>query len=217
MIKDSVSGSVECQDCRKCPSGEGLSVKCGDFIDSQTPLVCKPCVLGETYSSAYEAGACKDCKNCGLYRETIKACTLTSKAVCGKCKVGAYEEPMLSMCKPCSPCCNDGKDIVISQCQVPGIPANEQCSFVRLSKCSKVATTASVSTMAPAVEANHSTEESTTPSTVTSPVGNSIPSEPIATLLSDASTSQTKFIGKGHVRLRQFRYSRTITNSPLVA
>ena len=50
-IKDAVSGSVQCQVCRKCPSGEGLSVSCGDEISSRTPIVCKPCVLGETYSS----------------------------------------------------------------------------------------------------------------------------------------------------------------------
>ena len=194
IIKDPVSGSVQCHDCIKCPAGEGLSVKCGDFIDSQTPLVCQPSVLGETYSSAYEAGACKDCDNCGPYRETTKACQLTSKAVCGKCKVGAYEEPLLSMCKPCSTCCNDGKDIVISQCQVPGIPANEQCSFARSGKCSKIATSASVSIMAPTIESNHSTVESTIPLTGTSPVLNSVPSEPKPALPYDASPSQTKFI-----------------------
>lgn len=141
-IKDPVSGSVQCQDCQKCPAGEGLSVNCGDEISSSTPIVCKPCVLGETYSSAYEAGACKDCENCGPYRETIKPCTLTSKAVCGKCKVGAYGEPMLGMCKPCSPCCNDGNDIVVPDCQVPGVPKNMQCTFMRSEKCSKLSTTA---------------------------------------------------------------------------
>ena len=194
-IEDPVSGSVQCKDCLECPAGEGLSVKCGDLIDSQTPLVCKPCVLGESYSSAHEAGACKDCENCGPHRQTIKACTLTSKAECGKCKVGTYEEPMLSMCKPCSPCCNDGKDIVISQCQVPGVPANKQCSFARSAKCSRVASTGSVSTVAPIVKTNHSTVQSTIPSKVTSPVANSVPlSEPKAALSYDASPSQTKFI-----------------------
>ena len=187
-----MSGSVQCQDCLKCPAGEGLSVNCGDEIPSSTPIVCEACVLGETYSSAYEAGACKDCKNCGSYRETIKACTLTSKAVCGKCKIGAYEEPMLSMCKPCSPCCNDGKDIVISQCQVSGIPANKQCSFARSGKCNKVANTASVSTVTPTVETNHSAVKSTT--SVTRPVLNSVRSDPIATLPYDASSSLTNVI-----------------------
>lgn len=80
-------------------------------------------------------------------------------AVCGNCKVGAYEEPLLSMCKPCSTCCNDDKDVVISQCQVPGIPANEQCSFARSGKCSKVAASASVSPTAPTMESNHSAVE----------------------------------------------------------
>ena len=140
-IKDPVTGSVQCQDCLKCPAGEGLSVECGDVITSKTPLVCEPCVLGETYSAGFEAGACRDCENCGEHRETITACTLKSKAVCGKCKLGAYPEAMLAgMCKPCSPCCNDGKDIIVSDCQVPGVPSNMQCSFARSEKCSKVST-----------------------------------------------------------------------------
>ncbi|XP_020629687.1 uncharacterized protein LOC110066785 isoform X2 [Orbicella faveolata] len=151
-IKDPVSGSIQCQECRKCPAGEGLSVSCGDVISSSTPIVCKPCVLGESYSSAYEAGACKDCENCGPYRETIKACTLTSKAVCDKCKVGAYEEPMLSMCKPCSPCCNDGNDIVVPECQVPGVPKNIQCTFMKSEKCGKLITKADISTTALALQ-----------------------------------------------------------------
>ena len=116
-------------------------------------------------------------------------------AVCGNCKVGAYEEPLLSMCKPCSTCCNDDKDVVISQCQVPGIPANEQCSFARSGKCSKVAASASVSPTAPTMESNHSAVESTIPFTGTSrPVLNSVPSEPITALPYDTSPSQTKFI-----------------------
>ena len=193
-IKDAVSGSVQCQLCLKCPSGEGLSVNCGDEISSSTPIVWKPCVLGETYSSAYEAGACKDCDNCGPYRETTKACNLTSKAECGKCKVGAYVEPMLSMCKPCSPCCNDGKDIVISQCQVPGIPANKQCSFARSDKCSKLVATSSVSTVTATVGTNHSTVESTISSTVTSPFVNSVSFEPITKLPYDASPSRINVI-----------------------
>lgn len=161
-ITNPVSGSVQCQDCLKCPAGEGLSVKCGDFIDSQTPLLCQPCVLGETYSSAYEAGSCKDCENCGPYRETIKPCTLTSKAVCGKCKVDAYEESMLGMCKPCSPCCNDGNDIVVPDCQVPGVPENMQCTFMRSEKCGKLNTKAVISPTAAALQ---TTRPSTAPIT----------------------------------------------------
>ena len=186
-IRDPMSGSVQCQDCLKCPAGEGLSVNCGDEISSSTPIACKPCVLGETYSSAYEAGACKNCENCGPYRETSKACTLTSKAKCGKCKVGAYVESMLSMCKPCSQCCNDSKDIVISQCQVPGVPANKQCSFARSGKCGKVLTTASVRKVSSTLEENHSTVPSTISSAGTSVVVTSVPSEPIITLPFDAS------------------------------
>ena len=135
--RDEVTGEYECVPCLKCPAGYGLSVNCGDVITPQTPIVCQPCVLGETYSSANEPGACKDCENCLKYRETSKACTLTSKAVCGKCKVGAYPDGLLSICKPCSYCCNDGKDIVIPACQVSGVAAGMQCTYLR--SCPKTA------------------------------------------------------------------------------
>ena len=129
--RDKVTGEYECVPCLKCPAGYGLSVNCGDVITPQTPIVCQRCVLGKTYSPANEPGACKDCENCGQYQETIKACTLTSKAVCGKCKVGAYPDDLLPMCQPCSYCCNDGKDIVIPACQVPGVATGMQCTYLR--------------------------------------------------------------------------------------
>ena len=135
--RDKVTREYECVPCLKCRAGHGLSVNCGDVITPQTPIVCQPCVLGETYSSANEPGACKDCENCGKYRETSKTCTLTSKAVCGKCKVGAYPDSLLSICKPCSYCCNDGKDIVIPACQVPGVAKGMQCTYLR--SCPKTA------------------------------------------------------------------------------
>ena len=169
-LKDPVSGSIQCQDCQKCPAGQGLSVSCGDVISSTTPIMCKPCVLGETYSSAYEAGSCKDCENCGPYRETIKACTLTSKAVCGKCKVGAYEEPMLSMCKPCSPCCNDGNDIVVPECQVPGVPKNMQCTFLKSEKCGKLISKVDISTTTPALQTTWSSTVPITRSETGAPI-----------------------------------------------
>ena len=194
-IKDPLTGSVQCQDCRKCPAAHGLSVKCGDVISLNTPLVCKPCVLGETYSSAYEAGACKDCENCGQYRETKKACTLTSNAECGKCKLGAYEEFMLGMCKPCSPCCNDGKDIVVPDCQVPGIPKNMQCSFARSLKCSTVVAEASVSTVASTLRTSRSTFSSMIASNATSTVVTSHTSELLAKLPYGASPPQNVIVG----------------------
>ena len=137
-ILDKVTGKHECVPCRTCPPGEGLSVNCGDVITPQTPLACRPCVFGKTFSSGKEPGACKDCQNCDKYRETIKACTLTSKAVCGRCKPGAYSG-LLPFCRPCSACCNDGSDIVIPSCKVPRVPPNMQCSFARSEKCGKVA------------------------------------------------------------------------------
>ncbi|CAH3046057.1 unnamed protein product [Pocillopora meandrina] len=62
-IKDPKTGSIQCQDCLKCPPGKGLSVNCGDVITPSTPVQCKPCVLGETYSASFKAGGCEDCGN----------------------------------------------------------------------------------------------------------------------------------------------------------
>ena len=121
-------------------------------------MQCKPCVLGETYSASFKAGGCEDCGNCGEYRETTKACTVTSKAVCGRCKPGAYVEGMLGLCKPCSPCCNDGKDIIIPECQVPGVPKGMQCSYLRSNKCSAFVTS-SISTAPSTLQLDQSTTQ----------------------------------------------------------
>ena len=59
--------------------------------------------------------------------------------MCGNCKHGAYFDNIVGKCKPCSPCCKDGKDILERGCQVPGVVANKQCNFARSEKCAKVA------------------------------------------------------------------------------
>ena len=129
-IYNSTSGAVKCQACVKCPQGRGLSVQCSSVQSPETPVVCEPCVLGKTYSSGKDAGACMSCENCEEYRETIKACTLTSKAVCGKCKPGAYQDDRLThLCQPCSRCCDDQDDLVEPQCQE--MLENKRCSFHR--------------------------------------------------------------------------------------
>ncbi|XP_022810074.1 tumor necrosis factor receptor superfamily member 16-like [Stylophora pistillata] len=186
MIKDPITGSIQCQDCLKCPPGEGLSVNCGDVITPSTPVQCKPCVLGETYSASFNTGACEDCANCGVYRETTKACTVTSKARCGRCKPSAYAEGMLGLCRPCSPCCNDGNDIIIPECQVAGVPTGMQCSYLRSDKCSALVTS-STSTTPSTPPPDQSTtpwwpSPSTTSTTETSPS-----SEPVVILNEDAS------------------------------
>ena len=195
-IRDSVTGHVQCQDCLVCPAGQGLSVDCGDVISPQTPIVCKPCELGRTYSSKSEAGACKSCMNCGEYRETISPCTLTSEAVCGtNCKLGAYPEDMLSMCRPCSACCNDEDDIIEPECQVPGVPKNKQCSELRSEKCSKVIANVSVSTRVLDAEANLSASSSATLTKVqaSTPVTEHFKKDSAST--EDVSPSHGKMIG----------------------
>ena len=194
-IQDSVTGEVQCQDCLKCPAGQGLSVHCGDVISPQTPIVCKPCKLGETYSSKNEAGACRSCENCEEYRETIEVCKLTSKAVCGKCKPGAYLDDLIGICKPCSHCCNDRDDIIVPECQVPGVPKNKQCSVLRSEKCRKVA--ANVNTRVFPVDKNNFTSPESTPTMIE--VSTPVTMHPARQLASTAygSSSNGALIGVG--------------------
>ena len=139
-ILDPLTNKYQCQQCRKCSPGEGLSVKCGDVIDPNTAIVCKPCVLGDTYSSYYEPGACRDCKNCAaIFRETKKACTLTSKAECGACMRGFYPDGFIGLCQPCSNCCYDGSDNFPVECDVSGVPMSKRCSVHQAEKCEKTA------------------------------------------------------------------------------
>ena len=157
-------------------------------------MQCKPCVLGETYSASLKAGACEDCGNCGEYRETTKACTLTSKAVCGRCKPGAYAEGMLGLCKPCSPCCNDGKDIIIPECQVPGVLTGMQCSYLRSNKCSALMTS-SISTAPSTLQPDQSTTQWRPSSSTTSSKVISSSSEPTVNLIGEASSNMRIITG----------------------
>lgn len=185
-IRDPVTGSIQCQACLKCPPGEGLSVNCGDVITPSTPVQCKPCVLGETFSASFNAAACEDCGNCGEYRETTKTCTVTSKAECGRCKTGAYAEGMLGLCKPCSPCCNDNNDIIIPECQVSGVRKGMQCSYLRSDKCSALTTSSMSTTQSTSLPDQSTTPWRSSPSTINNEVISSS-SEPVSNLIGDAS------------------------------
>ena len=150
-------------------------------------MQCKLCVLGETYSASRKAGATgENCRNCGEYRETTKACTVTSKAVCGSCKSGAYAEGMLGLCKPCSPCCNDGKDIIIPECKVPGVPTSMQCSCLRSNKYSALVIS-STSTTLSTLQPDQSTTQWQPSSSKTSTEVSSPESEPAVNLTREAS------------------------------
>ncbi|CAH3191872.1 unnamed protein product [Porites evermanni] len=176
--------------CQTCPAGEGLSVNCGDVITPQTPIKCQSCVLGETYSGGNQAGACKICDPCDEYQETIKACTLTSNAVCGNCKHGAYFDNIVGRCKPCSPCCNDGKDILEPACKVPEVAANMRCNFVRSEKCAKVAVRNVSTSPSPTQHPTPSTAVISSPTTMPTTKKLEKPS-----VISASSGTSSRFIG----------------------
>ena len=93
------------------------------------------------------------------------------------------------MCKPCSPCCNDGKDIVAPACQVPGVPANMQCSFLRSDTCRKEVADVTAKTSISIASTLQITPSTITPSTSTS----------ISTLYVAAINGPTSQVNQEHI------------------
>ena len=77
-----------CVDCPKCPEGQGLSPQCGSYIKPGREIKCVKCPGGVSYSDVQDIFACRPCSICGPNEGTIKPCTPTQNAVCGKCKEG---------------------------------------------------------------------------------------------------------------------------------
>ena len=115
---------------------------------------------------------------------------MTSNAVCGNCKHGAYFDNAVGRCKPCSPCCNDGKDILETGCQVSGVAANMQCNFVRSEKCAKVALRNVSTSPSPTQHPNPSTTVISSPTTMPTTKKLDKPS-----VLSASSAPSSHFIG----------------------
>ena len=124
----------------------------------------------------------------------MKACTVTSKAECGRCKPGAYAEGMLGLCKPCSPCCYDGKDIIIPECQVPGVPTGLQCSYLRSNKCS-TSMTSSISTAPSTLQPDQSTTQWRPFSSTTGTEVISLSSGPTTNMVEENSPNVGSIVG----------------------
>ena len=126
-------GKVACKLCDtlpQCPAGLGLSVACGDITDED--IHCVHCVLGETFSEAYDSLPCQKCKSqsCHKNEEIIGICKVDEdKSSCsGKCKKGFYsgEGSSLADCRPCSTCLNSSS-ARIKKCINDGLPSEKQC------------------------------------------------------------------------------------------
>ena len=100
-------GNLSCIDCLKCPPGQGLSPQCYSFVPYGTPIKCKQCEPGKTYSDADDISSCTSCGICSQHEKVTRNCTLTSNSQCGNgCSKGFYYEELTGDCKPCSICCS---------------------------------------------------------------------------------------------------------------
>ena len=96
----------------------------------------------------------------------------------------------MGRCKPCSPCCNDGKDILETACKVPEVAANMRCNFVRSEKCAKVAVRNVSTSPSPTQHPTPSTTVISSPTTVPTTKKLEKPS-----VISASSGTSSRFIG----------------------
>ena len=109
--------------------------QCGTTIkDNQTKNVCKPCVLGKTYSAHDDISSCEPCDTCSSHQTIAKNCTLDSDSQCNDtCSKGFYFEDLTGDCHTCSWCCSDGSNKVRSGCK--DMPFYKQCDVNTAKNC----------------------------------------------------------------------------------
>ena len=119
---------VMCQDCPKCPIGEGAPVQCGSRVPNGTSTQCKACELGKTYSNTTDSSTCLSCHECGK-KTVLQQCNLTENRKCGDCLEKHFLEPHLNDCVECYTCCSDiPENERMGQCgKVLGLPKSEWC------------------------------------------------------------------------------------------
>ncbi|XP_068718173.1 tumor necrosis factor receptor superfamily member 14-like isoform X2 [Montipora capricornis] len=124
-------GTIECEDCPRCPPGQGLSLKCGDLIaDPETHITCEHCSPGESYSDKDDILQCNECDSCMEGQEVVHPCNKTTNVQCGKSCVdpNRYFDDERG-CLNCS-CCGEGNHTVEEECKRKlGAGSNMICSF----------------------------------------------------------------------------------------
>ena len=129
-------------DCPDCPAQSQPSVACGSSVKYGTPVDCISCKLGNTYSDKYDKSQCKACTICSKGKAVKNNCTLSANTNCDKkCGHGFYPVPFIFSCLPCSQCCDDGKDELVTECT----NYEKKCK-VRSTRCTHVHTTPSKTT-----------------------------------------------------------------------
>ena len=119
---------VMCQDCPKCPRGEGAPVQCGSRVPNGTSTQCKACELGKSFSNTTDSSTCLSCHECGK-KTVLQQCSLTENRKCGDCLEKHFLEPHLNDCVECYTCCSDiPENERMGQCgKVLGLPNSEWC------------------------------------------------------------------------------------------
>jgi hypothetical protein len=132
------NGREYCLTCNPCPEGTGLSPACGSKVNHPPPIDCVPCVPGKTYSTDYGPSSCKNCHICSSKENVTTKCTAIKNTICSNtCVKGYYYENTTHGCQPCSDCCGDGNDIIITECVEHGMPPSKQCTIHNAQRCKK--------------------------------------------------------------------------------
>lgn len=122
-----------CHDCPHCGVGQGLYPRCQSVLTNIKESKCERCTPGKTFSDTIDSSSCKPCKVCEVGKKTERSCNTTHDTLCGDCEHGFYQESGVTdkevVCKQCSYCCGDGKDVVIPECKAQGLPKNMQCAY----------------------------------------------------------------------------------------
>jgi hypothetical protein len=124
--------------CNHCPEGQGLSPACGSTLNHPPAIACLPCVTGKTYSNDYGPSSCKNCHICSSKENVTKKCTAIENTICSNtCEKGYYYENTTHGCQPCSDCCGDGNDIIMTECVEHDMPPLKQCTIHNAQRCKK--------------------------------------------------------------------------------
>ena len=128
VVPDTKSRGGHCIDCSDCPPGTSPFPECGSVVENTNNVNCRECVKGKTFSDKYGKSPCKPCTRCSFGQKELVPCNLTNDRVCGSnCDKGFYRDNTNTECKPCSACCNDGKDVLVKKCADQKMPNNLQC------------------------------------------------------------------------------------------
>lgn len=85
-----IADLLACWSCPECPEGSGLWPPCGSLISSETPVSCKLCEAGKTFSSTHDDTSCRSCSQCPSDDTVVSHCSPFNDVVCLRCQPNQY-------------------------------------------------------------------------------------------------------------------------------